>query len=384
VKARLVVAGIVAAVVVLALAWFFSTHDRVAVKEWVPPSGEARTRPFLAAERFAERMGWTVAEVRALPDLGELPANGVLLVPNRRQALHAGRIADILGWVERGGHLIAEAEVSGVADPLFDQLGVVRSRGESTDKPLVVELPRSRRKLRVWMSDPFNLHTPAPGIRLRVGAKIVSFSHGRGTVTAATSLRFARNPGFDDHIAQMVAGRPVPSIGGHDHAELFLALLSLAPGRELQVYFRPERLSLTGFLAENAMPVLAVGALLLALWLWSIAPRFGPVAPDAPPGRRRLLDHLRASGRYYWAKGLRARLVVAARDAALRRMARAQPDFATASPAERAARLASLTNTTPDESHRFIAAAGAMRGADFIRLAQHAQRVHSALEKGNK
>ena len=153
---------------------------------------------------------------------------------------------------------------------------------------------------------------------------------------------------------------------------------------ELQVYFRPERLSLWGFLKENAAPALAAGGLLLALWLWSIAPRFGPVAPDVPPGRRRLLDHLRASGRYFWASGLRSRLVVAARDAALRRIARAQPDFAFASQAERAARLSSLTGISTDEAARFMVAAGALRGADFIKLTQHAQRVHSALEKGSK
>jgi hypothetical protein len=123
---------------------------------------------------------------------------------------------------------------------------------------------------------------------------------------------------------------------------------------------------------------------LLALWLWSIIPRFGPVAPDQPPARRRLLDHLRASGRYFWVKGLRSRLVVAARDAALRRIARAQPDFATASQSERAARLSSLTGISKEESARFLSAAGAMRGADFIKVTQHAQRVHSALEKGNK
>jgi hypothetical protein len=108
------------------------------------------------------------------------------------------------------------------------------------------------------------------------------------------------------------------------------------------------------------------------------------VAPDLPPARRRLLDHLRASGRYYWAKGLRSRLVVAARDAALWRLARAQPDFASASPKEKAGRLASLIQATPEEAHRFLGAAGAMRGADFIRITQHAQRVHSALEKGDK
>jgi hypothetical protein len=113
-------------------------------------------------------------------------------------------------------------------------------------------------------------------------------------------------------------------------------------------------------------------------------PRFGPVAPDAPPGRRRLLDHLRASGRYYWTKGLRSRLVVAARDAALRRIVRAQPDFAGAPQAERAARLARLAGISKEEASRFMVAAGAMRGADFIRVTQDAQRIHKALEKGSK
>jgi hypothetical protein len=227
------------------------------------------------------------------------------------------------------------------------------------------------------------LDTAQGDVRLRAGGKLVSFARGQGIVTAATSLRFARNPGYDDHYAKTMR-RPARSIGAHDHAELFWQVLSLTPGGELQVYFRPQRLSLWGFLTDNAAPALAAGALLLALWLWSIVPRFGPVAPDAPPGRRRLLDHLRASGRYYWVKGLRSRLVLAARDAALRRIARAQPDFASASQAQRAKRLALLINVSNQESERFIVSAGAMRGADFIKLAQHAQRVHSALEKGTK
>jgi len=126
------------------------------------------------------------------------------------------------------------------------------------------------------------------------------------------------------------------------------------------------------------------GAALLALWLWRIAPRFGPVAPDAPPARRRLLDHLRASGRYYWALDLRERLLIAARDAALRRVLRAQPEFAAARPQERAARLAALAGVSVEEAQRLLDAGGAIRGAAFIQVIQTAQRVHAALERGNR
>jgi hypothetical protein len=362
----LVLAGI-AALMALGVVWFRANFEKVMAKEWVGASGEARTRQFLAAERFAERMGWKASELRSLPDLDALPASGVLLLPNRRQALTAERLNELLRWVERGGHLIAEAEYAGVPDPLFDLLRVTRSDGPPIVKPLSVELPQSGRRLTVFLPGSMKLETKHD-VRFRIGEQLVSFTRGRGIVTVATGLYFARNR----------------SIGTNDHAELLWHLLGLTPARELVVYFRPERLSLWGFLKDNAAPALAACTLLLALWLWSIVPRFGPVAPDAPPGRRRLLDHLRASGRYYWVKGLRSRLVVAARDAALRRMARAQPDFASAPAAERAARLSSLTEISREEAHAFLNAAGAMRGAEFIKVAQHAQRVHSALEKGKK
>jgi len=382
-KGRGLVPILVAVVAALAVVWFLATHDRVTSEDWVGASGDARLRQFLAAQLLAERMGAKVTEVRSLPELDTLPPGGTLLIPNRRQELHSTKLAEIVRWVERGGHLIVEAEFLGVPDPLLEQLGVGRSQAEVVAKPLVVELPGSRRKLTVYFADAMQLSASQAEVRLRIGTKLVTFARGRGLVSAATSLRFARNPGYDDHFAKR-ARRPARSIGGLDHAELFWHLVSLTPGRELQVYFRPERLSLWGFLKEHAAPALAAGGALLALWLWSIVPRFGPVAPDAPPGRRRLLDHLRASGRYYWVKGLRSRLVVAARDAALRRVARAQPDFAGASELEKISRLSSLANIPKEDAARFIHAAGAMRGADFIKVTHHAQRIHSALEKGTK
>lgn len=366
-KARLFLAALLALLVGLGVAWFRANFEKRPVQEWVGASGEARLRPYLAAERLAERMGWKATELRSLPELGSLPASGVLLMPPRRQALTADRLAEIVGWVERGGHLIADAEYLGVADPLFDALGVRRAEAQRLVKPHRVEI-RPGRTLAVALYGGMKLALPEAPVRFRIEEQLASFVRGRGLVTVATTLEFAENR----------------AIGQLDHAELLWHLLTLTPSRELVVYWAPARLSLWTFLTENAAPALAAFLSLLVLWLWSIAPRFGPVAPDAPPGRRRLLDHLRASGRYFWNKGLRARLVIAARDAALRRIARAQPDFANASERERVARLASLAGIGMEEAHRFLVAGGAMRGADFIKLTQQAQRIHSALEKGAK
>ena len=378
---RTIVTALIGTLVVLFAAWFLNTHDRVSTQDWVGPTGEARLRPFLAAQRLADRMGIEAEEIRSIPELDELPADSILILPAGRQEMHSGMVADLVRWVERGGHLIVEAETLGVPDPLLDRLGVTRARAESMRKPLSVVAPDGRRKLTVYFGDAMQIDADAANVHYRVAENLISFSRRQGRVTAATSLHFARNPGYEDHAAQIFK-RPARSIGAHDHAELFWQIVSSTPDRLVQVYFRPERLSLWDFLTANAAPALAATGLLLLLWLWSIAPRFGPVAPDQPPGRRRLLDHLRASGRFYWAQGLRSRLVVAARDAALRRVARAQPDFAGASPAEKATRLSLLAGITKEEAARFMSAAGAMRGADFIRIAQHAQLVHRALEKG--
>jgi hypothetical protein len=370
---RVLVVGGLCLLAALGALWWYSNYERVPYKEGVGPSAEVRLRQFLAAERLAERMGVPASEIRSLPELEALKPAGVLLLPARRQALEPRRLREIAAWVERGGHLVAEAEFLGVSDPLFDLLGVQREpfQGEATGKPLVVEV--DGRKLAVSLASRMTLQAPAGArVALQAGpaasARLVSYHRGKGMVTAVTSLQFARNP----------------QLGAHDHAELFWELITLTPAAVLQVYHRPERLSLTGFLKEHAPEALAAGLALLLLWLWRIAPRFGPVAPDAPPARRRLLDHLRASGRYYWAKGLRAALVIATRDAALRRLARSQPDFADAPHAEKISRLASLTGISQEEARRFLAAGGPMRGADFIKLARDAQRMHAALEKGKK
>ncbi len=361
----------IAALAVLGVVWFFSAYERVPAKDWVGPSGEARRNPFLAAERFVERMGLPARQLRAFPELDSLPAGAVLVLPNRRQALDPRRIRELVSWAEAGGHLIAEAELAGVPDPLFDRLSVRRSPAPRLPKPLAIEMPGGER-LNVSFHDAVALQPPAGPLLLRAGThetvKLAVFRRGRGVVTVASSLQFARNA----------------FIGSNDHAVFFWELLDFTPAKEMGVYLRPERLSLWSFLKEHAAPVLAAGAALLALWLWHVGPRFGPVAPDAPPARRRLLDHLRASGRYYWARGLRARLVSAARDAALRRVTRAHPEIATDTPAQRAARLAALVGISTAEAERFMRSADTVSSLEFIHLMHTAQRVHRALERGNR
>jgi len=369
-RTSILVSALVLALVGGIVWWWHATFVRVPARIWVGASGEARLRPFLAAERFAERMGLSSKELRSLPDLDGLAPGALLLLPNQRQSLDRPRMERLVAWVQAGGHLVAEAEPHGVPDPLFDLLAVRRVETTFSAAPILVQF-RSR-PLAMPLHGRLALEPPTERLLLRgaIGEAVylASFTRGRGVVTALTTLGFARNTG----------------IGGGDNAEALWGLMRLTPARELAVYWQPVRLSLWGFLTEHALAAVVASAALLVTWLWRIAPRFGPVAPDAPPVRRRLLDHLRASGRYFWALDLRERLLVAARDAVLRRVLRAQPEFAAAKPEERAARLAALAGIDAGEAQRLLDAGGKIRGAEFIQVMHTAQRIHAALERGNR
>jgi hypothetical protein len=363
---------VLGALLVLSFAWLASHLERVPDREFVGLSGAARARPFLAAQRFAARMGRHAQEMRALPELDALPPEGVLLLPNRRQVFTPARIAQLARWVEAGGHLIVEAEYMGVADPLLDRFGVKRLADPfpGGTKPRPVEITGEGTKLSALLWAPMKLEVPKSTVVLRgglpSGTKLVSFTRGDGIVTAVVTLNFARNA----------------AIGERDHGELLWRLLQLTDADEFRVLFSLEKLSLWTFLTENAWTALIPAAMLLLLWLWRIAPRFGPIAPDPPSGRRRLLDHLRASGRYYWSHGLRRELISAARDAALRRLSRAQPDFAFTSGTEQVARLAAFAGLSREEAGALLIAHDTPRASDFVVLMHHAQRVHAAAERG--
>ena len=236
---RTIVVLLVAVLAVLYAAWFVTTHDRVSAQEWIGPTGEARLKPFLAAQRLAERMGLETNELRSLPALEELPSGGADCAGAAAGAAQReDRRAPALGRARRSPN--REAEYVGVPDPLFDRLGVKRvpsrPRRALRDDAGWVEAARLLRRL--------DAPRGATGARATArGEHLVSFARGRGMVTLATSLRFARNLGLDDEYARM-SKRPARSIGGLDHAALFWAVLSLTPERELHVYFRPERLSL--------------------------------------------------------------------------------------------------------------------------------------------
>jgi len=353
--------------------WFLLNFEQVPAREWVGMSGEARRNPFLALERLAERMGMPAHEVRSLAELARLPPRGVLLLPQPRGELARRERARLLDWAANGGNLVIEAEPAIVPDPLLDMLEVRRTavRISGPRKPVEIAWPGAARPLRAELPAWLVLEAKAP--RFAAGSKdsavMLQIAHGKGLVTVINDFTFLQNS----------------AIGKRDHAELGWRVVSGGgPASVLLVFNNPERLSLTRWLRANAPAVLGAAALLLVLWLWRVAPRFGPIAPDAERTRRSLLDHLRASGRFLWNAGQRKELAESAREVALRRVSRANPDFASLSASERAARLTNSFGLAPEDVQLLLAPRSPRTIPEFVRGIRVLQMIHERLARGRR
>lgn len=380
-NSRLLITGLVLVCLALATAWFLANFERRTESEQTGFHGKARRDQWLAAERLLQRMGGKAVSVRSLPELESLPPSATLMLPRGRQSLAVQSRRSLLNWVGRGGRLIVEAEPVHQPDPVLDIFGVQRKSvkgaggakkdlADVTGRDVVqINLPPELEPVEVLLNRNIDLQATNPLARFGDdhATAVLLLQHGRGHVLAINELDVFSNR----------------MIGMHDHAEFLWRIVQVDSGAPNVFFFSdPKKLSLFDWLASNAWSALAGGALFLALWLWSAIPRMGPIAPDPDRARRRLLDHLRASGRFLWVHGGSQLLIDAARDACLRRIARVHPDLIASPEPERSARLRELIGLDAEQSRQLFSQKAPARMIDFLHAIRLYQTVHERLARG--
>jgi len=378
-------------------AWFLANFEQVTEKVMVGFRGEARRNPWLAAERLLERMNFPASELREFEGLRKLAPDTLLILPDRRQTISEPIREHIMDWVHRGGFLVVEAEYPSIADPLVSGLGVERVKNvdhdmdDATEKKArdlenergdsghttqsvdensldltVVRFPESALTSLVWMEARFSLDSDDAWFQAGAenAANLLLLREGDGVVAVLNDFDFATNSEISDL----------------NHAQFVVELARFA-GRSGPVVFfnNPGQPSLMKWLRSHAWAPISAAILALILWLWRIIPRFGPVAPDPERARRRLLDHLRASGRFLWAKRHGARLLEVSREACLRKISRAYPDFETATPSTKAARLIRLFSISPEQVQQILSPQTPGKMQQFMHTIRLYQTIHARL-----
>lgn len=397
--------GLVLALLGVLLAGHVLQNLELAIEiEHEPPSVEAQRNPFLAVERFLVRQGVPVSYIRG--QASELPhGTGVMLIwPAPRGAVGRQLPEAVRRFVEEGGHLLLAASRTGV-DTLLNHFDIHRrlapleldeachdgledpdgegleASAEATSevdcsyvapdyapgKPVMLSS-------RGWGEPPLTLllrqdYGLVSGIRPHAvvgppeAPAMLQVELGAGRITAMTSLGAFHNT----------------QLGGFDHAEALHRLLQQPAPVQRVLIVRTLPGGLWEWLRDKAWRVLLVGAAVLLLILWRLMPRFGPVAPDPLPQRRRLFDHLLASGRLLWAGGERSALATAAAEAALARVRAEYPHTRWLDEAQFGAFLHTRLGLDPGLLDLLLRPQRIQHAASFIALLRACQRIHAEL-----
>jgi hypothetical protein len=370
-----------ALIVVLALAglagyWFYLNFSLVEeeVDSGFPTA--ARQNPLLAAERF---LAANSRHAKSQPSLGELPpTHATLIMPGERFDVGPERAARLLDWVRAGGHLVVSAETvwSDEArrrqDWLLMPLGIdsdyTDAVTENARLPLDVDLSDADDFMQVHLSRNQMLtagekNRPYATLGSEYGDHILRYRLGKGVLTVLSDADFLENR----------------LIGENDNAALLWHLVSVRPQGEIWLVYSGDMPPLWKWIWQNAWMVVLSFAVLLTAWLIARGRRFGPPLPSPTLQRRRLLDHIHASGLFFWRTGHHEKLLHGARDTLHRDLLLQHPGLAVCTKTEQATRLAALSGYSEDDVFRAMFHPCAADEFEFTRTIQLLAKLRKKL-----
>jgi len=315
-------------------AWYLGSH-----LEWRETphhtgySKAAQRNPLHAGLLLLRRLNVEAGFSEDPAELATFTSQGTLLLSNKLEHFATPATRDaLLAWVERGGHLVLAIEATDRKAELLDALGIeIRGQlpgnrfrlDEANEPPHILEIeghpltvetgngpafrinPAEGEPV-LWQATlrgqldpddeipafvPLEDNAASPQKRKRAAEQVNSnetlalfarYTYGRGTVTVGNFKSFENQ-----------------SLSRHDHAALFVRLLTLPQGpRPVLMLQAPPYPRLPVWLLEHAPEALLAAALLLIAALWRAIPRFGPLLPEPLPKRPGLGEHLAASGRF--------------------------------------------------------------------------------------
>jgi hypothetical protein len=378
------------------------------------PAPEVLGNPYLAAEHFLRKQGRHVNRADGLEVLDNLPSAGnTLLLLGSRSRMTPRQADRVLEWAGKGGHLLFIVErlydekEGKSGDLLADRLGIQQYETQDLedDKSTEPEEPEEPEGLRAEElpedaaaaqdeetdaeNDPFpeltklyleNEQAPAYASfdtdfhlydsqnRAHAWANsakathMLQLNHGDGLVTVVTDGWIWQNRDIDQY----------------DNAWL---LWYLTQDSAVTLLYRAERDGLATLLGQNFPEALVALALLIALVLWHVGQRQGPLQAPASRARRQLEEHLRGSADFLLRRSGQASLLQGLQRDIQRRARHRHPGFERLPVAEQWQVLGRLTRLPPSAISQAMRPLPGQRlsAADFTRQVAHLQTLRNSL-----
>ncbi|VAW63316.1 hypothetical protein MNBD_GAMMA08-962 [hydrothermal vent metagenome] len=319
-KSNLLMYIILGLAFVMVAVWLYMNIESYTTTEDRGYQGEARINAFLAAEFFLRKMGQSTKKIKLFSeDQAQLKYNDTLFVPEIRVAFDRLRSKKIMQWVKQGGHLIVTGNArfkneKNARDFILDEVGLyveryVLSEDESLpDEPVDIAIEDEDYFWQAnfydyWLiskTENFNAYIlwtiedegRTHGMQIEVG---------KGRLTLLSDIDVFRN----DNIAR------------YDHAAFLFSLTNdqLKYDKSGVFYYSlfEDQISIFHWLWKHAQPFMLSLMVLGIVILWMSVPRFGPLININQPIRRQFLNHLKASGNYYWRQGYYSYLLMSVR-----------------------------------------------------------------------
>jgi hypothetical protein len=346
---RYLARGIVLAAAGLLIVWIARNTYWTQVTLPAVPQGEAAVNPFYSAQHLAESLGAHTRWQRILASLP--PPEDIVVVSWWHWGLIADRRERLQHWVESGGRLVVDASLVGGKTELEDWSGVTHFVREPEERPRNKRTPVVVRQRKGDCETLQLEHTDAADILGRSGYEVCNLD-------GITSLRASRRTSWvlrdtDREIQALrvpigrgsltlINARPFGNLQllKADHAALFVAATQLRRGDQLWFLTEEQGASLLQLIWREGAPVVMLGLLLVALWIWRTGARLGPPMATPEPARRSLAEQIRGTGQFALRFGGGSALHAAAVRALLESAERSIPGFSRFGSEERIAKLA--------------------------------------------
>lgn len=348
--------------------WFVQNFSWVEEQKEVGFQGIAQRKPLLAAEFLLRKMGIQNKPVNGLVAFRNMPdTSQTILIATKRETLNTELTENLLQWVEAGGHLIVEAQYCAKTgadkkqDFVFQLFGLCVTDSEADDKSediAVNTVLKNGTSIKVnfpysdvlEQSHKTGLYTQLWAVTDNLGTYLEQYSIGQGELTVLTSTDIFSNE----------------NIELYDHARLLIELLEQADhDGEVWLVSVDDMPALWSWLWQHAWYVMFSLSLMLLFWLWRYPLRFGPQLNDEAMQRRRLMDHIQASGYFRWHHKQSAQLLAAVQEMTWEKIQQLHPVIRREKPEQAYRLLEEITKIKQAAIRRALSTTGDMNESEF-------------------